>query len=66
MWKVLPLPHWLPFGAGGLKLRWGIGFHNATNALDPLAVYNNIDSPYYAHFVGFQHRVIDINVDTGP
>lgn len=66
VWKVLPLPHWLPFGAGGLKLRWGIGFHNATNALDPLAVYNNIDSPYYAHFVGFQHRVIDINVDTGP
>ncbi|MCL5005041.1 MAG: carboxypeptidase regulatory-like domain-containing protein [Acidobacteria bacterium] len=65
VWKRLPLPHFLPFGLGGSKLRWGIGFHNATNALDPLAVYNNIASPYYGHFVGFQHRVIDINVDTG-
>lgn len=66
VWKVLPLPHFLPFGFGGFKLRWGVGFHNATNALDPLAVYNNIASPYFGHFVGFQHRVIDINVDTGP
>lgn len=65
VWKWLPMPHWLPFGFGGSKLRWGIGFHNATNALDPLAVYNNIASPYYGHFVGFQHRVIDINVDAG-
>lgn len=65
VWKWLPMPHWLPFGFGGTKLRWGIGFHNATNALDPLAVYNNIASPYYRHFVGFQHRVIDINVDAG-
>lgn len=65
VWKVLPLPGFLPFGFGGFKLRWGIGFHNATNALDPLAVYNNIASPNFEHFVGFQHRVIDINVDTG-
>ncbi len=63
VWKWLPLPHWLPFGFGNNKLEWGIGFHNATNALDPLAVYNNIASPYYGHFVGFQHRVIDINVN---
>jgi hypothetical protein len=66
VWKILPLPHWLPFGAGGFKLRWGIGFHNATNNLNPLAVYNNTDSPNFGHFVGFQHRVIDFNVDTGP
>ncbi len=64
VWKVLPLPRFLPY-LGGLKLRWGIGFHNATNALDPLSVYNNIASPYFGHFVGFQHRVIDFNVDTG-
>lgn len=66
VWKWLPLPGFLPFGLGKSKLRWGIGFHNATNALDPLAVYNNIASPYYQHFVGFQHRMIDLNVDTGP
>ncbi len=66
VWKVLPLPGFLPFGLGHSKLRWGIGFHNATNNLNPLAVYNNIASPYFGHFVGFQHRVIDINVDTGP
>ena len=66
VWKVLPLPHFLPFGLGRTKLRWGIGLHNATNNLNPLAIYNNIASPYYGHFVGFQHRVIDINVDTGP
>ncbi|HUZ46868.1 MAG TPA: carboxypeptidase regulatory-like domain-containing protein [Terriglobia bacterium] len=66
VWKVIPMPRFLPFGLGGLKLRWGIGIHNATNNLNPLAVYNNIASPYFGNFVGFQHRVIDINVDTGP
>lgn len=63
IWKWFPLPHWLPFGFGNDKLEWGVGFHNATNALDPLAVYDNIASPFYGHFVGFQHRVIDINVN---
>jgi Carboxypeptidase regulatory-like domain len=66
VWRVIPLPHWFPFGAGGYKLRWGIGVRNATNATDPLAVYNNIASPYFGHFVGFQHRIIEVNVDTGP
>jgi hypothetical protein len=65
VWKVLPLPGFLPFGLGRFKLRWGIGIHNATNNQNPLAVYNNIGSPFFEHFVGFQHRVIDINVDTG-
>jgi len=65
VWKWLPMPGFLPFGFAKQKLRWGIGFHNATNALDPLAVYNNIASPNFGHFVGYQHRVIDINVDAG-
>lgn len=64
VWKVLPLPHWLPWG-GGFKLRWGIGVRNLTNARDPRDVYNNITSPNFGDFVGFQHRVLEINVDTG-
>lgn len=64
VWKMFPLPRWLPWG-GGFKLRWGIGVRNVTDALDPRDVYNNITSPNFAHFVGYQHRVIEINVDTG-
>jgi len=64
VWKMFPLPHWLPWG-GGFKLRWGIGVRNLTDTSDPRDVYNNITSPNFAHFVGYQHRVIEINVDTG-
>jgi len=64
VWKIFPLPHWLPFG-GGFKLRWGIGVRNLTNTSNPRDVYNNIASPNFAHFVGYQHRVIEVNVDTG-
>ena len=46
-------------------LRWGIGVRNLTDARDPRDVYNNITSPNFEHFVGYQHRVIEINVDTG-
>ena len=64
IWKMFPLPRWLPF-AGGFKLRWGIGVRNLTDARDPRDVYNNITSPNFGQFVGFQHRVIEVNVDTG-
>ena len=64
VWKMFPLPHWLPWG-GGFKLRWGIGVRNLTDTRDPRDVYNNITSPNFGHFVGYQHRVIEINVDTG-
>ncbi len=64
VWKMFPLPRWLPWG-GGFKLRWGIGVRNLTDTRDPRDVYNNITSPNFAHFVGYQHRVIEINVDTG-
>jgi Carboxypeptidase regulatory-like domain len=64
VWKMFPLPHWLPY-AGGFKLRWGIGVRNLTDARDPRDVYNNTTSPNFEHFVGFQHRVIEVNVDTG-
>jgi hypothetical protein len=64
VWKMFPLPHWLPWG-GGFKLRWGIGVRNLTNARDPRDVFSNITSPNFGQFVGFQHRVIELNVDTG-
>jgi len=64
VWKMFPLPHWLPWG-GGFKLRWGIGVRNLTDVRDPRDVYNNITSPNFGHFVGYQHRVIEVNVDTG-
>ena len=64
VWKMFPLPHWLPWG-GGFKLRWGIGVRNLTNTQDPRDVYNNITSPNFGHFVGYQHRVVELNVDTG-
>jgi hypothetical protein len=39
------------------KLRFGVYSLNLTNHSNPLAVYNNVTSPYFGHFVGFQHRV---------
>ncbi|HVA00943.1 MAG TPA: TonB-dependent receptor [Terriglobia bacterium] len=65
VWKMLPLPGFLPFGLGKMKLRWGIGVRNLTNTSNPRDVYDNIASPYFNHFVGYQHRVIEVNVDTG-
>ncbi len=65
VWKFFPLPGFLPFGLGKMKLRWGIGVRNLTNTTNPRDVYNNVTSPYFNHFVGFQHRVIELNVDTG-
>lgn len=36
---------------------------NLTDHSNPRDVYNNIASPYYGHFVGFQHRFFDAYVD---
>ena len=65
VWKIFRMPGFLPFGLHGAKLRIGIGVRNATNALDPRDVYNNIASPFFGQFVSFQHRVIEIEADTG-
>jgi len=45
------------------KLRFGIYSLNLTNHSNPLAVYNNVTSPYFGHFVGFQHRVNGFVID---
>ena len=39
------------------KIRFGLYSINLTNHSNALAVYNNITSPVFGHFVGFQHRV---------
>jgi hypothetical protein len=58
-------PLHLPF-LGNLKsrkLRFGVYSLNLTNHSNPLQVYNNVTSPYFGHFVGFQHRVNGFVID---
>ena len=58
-------PLHLPF-LGNLKsrkLRFGVYSLNLTNHSNPLQVYNNVTSPYFGHFVGFQHRVNGFLID---
>jgi len=45
------------------KLRLGIYTLNLTNHSNALEVYNNVTSPYFGHFVGFQHRVYGFVID---
>ena len=42
-----------------------IGFYsiNLTNHSNPLEIYNNITSPIFGHFVGFQHQVDGLVID---
>ena len=56
----------LPHFAGPLKdrrFRIGVYSLNLTNHLNPHDVFNNIDSPVFGHFVGFQHRVEGFLID---
>ena len=46
----------------GHTLNGALTVFNLTNHLNPRDVYNNIDSPYFNHFVGFQHRFFDTQV----
>jgi len=45
------------------RLRFGLYSINLTNHSNPLAVYNSVTSPYFGHFVGFQHRVNGFVID---
>jgi hypothetical protein len=45
------------------KIRIGVYSLNITNHSNPLDVYNNVTSPFFGHFVGFQHRVNGFVVD---
>ena len=46
------------------RFRFGLYSLNVTNHFNPLDVYNNVTSPYFGHFVGYQQRrdgfVIDL------
>jgi hypothetical protein len=55
----------LPF-LGNLKnrkIRFGVYSLNLTDHSNALEVYNNVNSPYFGHFVGFQHRVNGLVID---
>jgi hypothetical protein len=45
------------------KLRGGFQIFNVTNHSNPRDVFNNVTSPFFGHFVGFQHRFYDASVD---
>jgi hypothetical protein len=55
---TLPLP-WVK----NHRLRGALTIFNLTNHSNPRDVYNNVMSPYFQHFVGFQHRFFDSEVD---
>jgi hypothetical protein len=44
-------------------LRGSLQIFNITNHSNPLDVYSNIASPFFGHFVGFQHRLFDLQID---
>jgi hypothetical protein len=45
------------------QLRGALGIFNITNHANPRDVFNNVNSPFYGHFVGFQHRLYDTFLD---
>jgi hypothetical protein len=45
------------------RLRFGLYSINITNHSNPLDVFSNVASPYFGHFVGFQHRVDGLVID---
>src|SRR5579863_8798170 len=51
----LPLISWLKTH----KFRGAIAIYNLTDHSNPRDVFNNIASPFYGHFVGFQHRSVE-------
>jgi hypothetical protein len=45
------------------KFRFGFYSMNSTNYTNPLNVYNNVASPLFGQFAGYQHRVDGLIVD---
>jgi len=45
------------------RFRVGVSGFNLTNHSNPLDVYSNTASPFFGHFVGFQHRIFDVSFD---
>ncbi|MGB7591768.1 MAG: hypothetical protein WBO19_11055, partial [Terriglobia bacterium] len=57
MYKEFRIP-FLPW-VRNHTLRGILRVYNVTNHQNPRDVYNNVTSPYFGHFVGFQHRFPD-------
>jgi carboxypeptidase family protein/TonB-dependent receptor-like protein len=51
----LPFAPWLKRH----KFRGAIAIYNVTNHANPRDVFNNVASPFYGQFVGFQHRSLE-------
>jgi hypothetical protein len=45
------------------KFQGALAVFNLTDHANPRDVYNNVASPYFGHFVGFQHRFFDAYLD---
>jgi hypothetical protein len=45
------------------KFRLGGYSLNLTNHSNPLDVFNNVTSPFFGHFVGFEHRAFGVIAD---
>jgi hypothetical protein len=52
----------IPF-LGKHTLRGSMRIYNVTNHGNYRDVYNNLDSPFFQHFVGIQHRFFDFSFD---
>lgn len=57
----IPLLHFWIFK--NHEFRGAIEIYDITNKQNPVAVYNNIASPYYGHYIGFQHRTYNTFFD---
>jgi hypothetical protein len=57
----LPFIHWDFFKKH--KFRGALEIFDITNHQNPVNVYNNITSPFYNHFIGFQHRTFSTYFD---
>jgi len=55
----VPLIPWLKHQ----KLRGALQIFNITNTANPRDVFSNVASPFFNHFVGFQHRFYDVSLD---
>jgi len=55
----LPVVPWL----NNHKLRMGFAVFNVTDHANPRDVYNNVTSPLFGNFLGFQHRFYDASFD---
>jgi hypothetical protein len=45
------------------KIRFGVYTLNLTNHRNPLDIYNNVTSPLFGQFAGFQHRIDGLVID---